>query len=329
MGCKPEVEVYAPERDTHIVWGVLDAQKDSQYVKITRTYQSETDPLANADTEDYSLANLNVVLEGNNKTYIAEMEEIQRDSGLFVQNHTLYRFDTQGADRLQGGKRYSLRITKPDDPDLLITAWTDIPTTPELIQPAEPQYSPDRDSYTLPMIDLDDDFAVRARNNSGEGYEARIYADYEQNGETKTVRWGPLPIAREPRGCEANVDRGYMCINIPGQAVGNTFYRDIDYGLGPIAHYDSMRSAHTLHELSDVARVEFTAVDYHLTRFMYANNSFGYGLNLLMDKRELSNVEGADAGIFGSINHTTRKVILDGCTKFKAGFIPVSPSNCE
>lgn len=328
LACSPEVEVYAPDRETHIVWGVLDAQSDSQYVKITRAYQSEGDALAYADEEDFSLADLQVSMEGNGITYQAELEEVQRQEGLFQQTHNVYRFDTQGANRILGGRRYTLNIKRPDDPTFLITAWTDVPSMPVLQQPSAPVYNSDLGFYTLPKIDFEDEYVTVAKNNSGEGFEARVYVDYQQGGERKRVQWGPLPVALEPKGCEANLDRGIMCIRIPGGVVGNVLKRDIDLDLGAVTHYDSSRTAPTIAELSDWARVEFTAVDSFLTRYLFVNNPFGFGVNLLMDKPELSNVEGADAGIFGSINHASRFVILDVCTKAKAGFV-TAPSFCE
>lgn len=329
MGCSPEVEVYAPDRDTHIVWCVLDAQKDSQYVKITRAYQSDGDALAYADEEDFSLTDLQVTLEGNGQTIEGELEDVQREPGIFQQTHTLYRFDTDGANRIVGGQRYFLRIRKPDDPTFLITSWTDVPSQPKMMQPAEPVYNSDLNFYTLPLIDFEDDYPTVSKDNTGEGFEARVYVDYLQNGEMKTIQWGPLPVAREPKGCEANIDRGVMCIRIPGLVVGNTLARDIDLDLGPVEHYDTARTATTLAELSKLARVEFTAVDCFLTRYLFVNNSFGFGLNLLIDKPELNNVTGADAGVFGSINKASRYIILDECTKYKAGFVPMKPSFCD
>ncbi len=329
IGCTPEVEVYAPDRETHIVWCILDAQKDSQYVKITRAFQSDGDGLAYADEEDFSLADLQVTLDGNGQTYEAELEVIQREPGLFQQTHTLYRFNTAGANRLEGGRRYFLSIRKPDNPDFLLTSWTDIPTQPQMIQPSQPVYNMDQGTYQLPLLDFEDEYVMFSKDNTGEGFEARVYVDYLQNGELKTVQWGPLPISTEPRGCEANLDRGLMCLKIPGGAIGNTLIRDIDPSLGPVFHYDTSRVATSIDALSDLARVEFTAVDCFLTRYLFVNNSFGFGLNLLLDKPELNNIVGADAGVFGSINRSTRFIVLDQCTKFRVGFTASAPSYCD
>lgn len=329
FGCEPEVEVYAPERPTFIVYGVLDVQADAQFIKLTQTFQSEGDALAYAADADLSLTDLKVTLEGNGTVYEGELAEIQRESGVFPSTHTLYKFNTSGANRIEGEKPYTLTIRDPDDTDFLISATTLVPGDVNLVQPAAPRFNPSLGVYFLPILDLKDDFTTLARSTLGYGFEVRVYIEYEQGGEVKALQYGPLPIQNEPKGCLAAVGRGEMCIKIPGESVGNFLNTSVDHSQGPIFHYDTVREAGNLSELSRLARMEVTAVDSFLTRYLQANNPFGFGLNLLIDKPELSNVTGADAGLFGSINYASHYFMLDECTKYVAGFIPAPPTFCN
>jgi len=329
FGCNPEFEVYAPERPTFIVYGVLDATKDVQFVKLTETFQSQGDALAYAETADLALKDMQVTIKGNGKLYEGELEEIQREEGLFPAVHTVYKFNTSGADKIVGEETYTLTIKDLEDSNLLITANTVVPGDVNMVEPAAPRYNSSLGVYFLPIIDLHDDYFARARSQKAYGFEVRFYVEVEQEGSKRTIQYGPLPIQNEPRGCSATVGRGEMCLKVPGGSVGNYLLGDISKIEGQAFHYDSVRTAMSLAELSKTTWVEITAVDSFLTRYLQVNNPFGFGLNLLIDKPELSNVFGADAGLFGSINHSFEYVKLDDCTKYKAGFLTTQPSHCE
>ena len=94
---------------------------------------------------------------------------------------------------------------------------------------------------------------------------------------------------------------------------------------------DQPRIAGAVADLPHSASIEVTAVDSFLTEFLFSNNPFGYGLNLLMDKPELTNISGEHIGVFGSINHSEQFVWLNSCTKYlsnlTSGQFP--PADCE
>lgn len=330
-GCNPEVEVYAPERELYAVYGVLNPRAESQYIRISKVFQTEGDAYVYAGANDLSAKGMHVTMKGDGKAWTASLVENvpKDDEGVFHPSHCIYRFDTKDADSLRGGYLYELEIRKPDEPDFLMRAWTLIPGVPDLTSPGGVIYSPLQEIYSYPTWDFDDESIIRFTHQGGKGFELRLHLDYFDGNEQKTARWGPTRIFLESKGCRANEERNEMCYEIKEGVVGLGLRTQLEQAQGPVGFYDTLRVSKSQDSLSQVVRFEVTAVDTFLTAMLHSNTSFGFGLNLLLDKPEITNISGGNVGIFGSINTTFRYINLGGCTKYSAGLSNYLPSNCN
>lgn len=327
--CKPEIEVYAPEREAYVVWGVLNPLEQEQFIKISKVFQVEGDALIYASQTDLGGEGFEVFLVGNGIHLEAEQIEIERDSsGIFTESHILYRFDTRGDEAIEGGMRYDLEIRKPEDPDFLITAYTEVPTAPELTNPSGHTYSIEDDIYLYPTLDFKNDYVVYFKSGSAKGFELRVWVDYEENGVSKSLRWGPTPIFTDNFRCGANAQRQELCYEIPAKTVPNSFRNTFINGTGIVLR-DSVRRSSDLDSLARVVRMEVTGIDSFLTSYLYSNTPFGFGLNLLMDKPEVSNISGNNVGLFGSIHPSHRYINLGNCAKYLAGLTSAPPPGCD
>lgn len=329
FSCQPKVEVYAPEQEIYAVWGVLNPVKEVQYIKIEKLFRTESDALLYPQNVDLSVTNLQVEIKGDGKVWLGELETLERDDGIFYGQHTLYKFNTSGSNRLVEGKEYELNIRKEEDPDFIITARTLIPGVAEIVQPYGPVYVLQTEHWSFPTVDFRDDYVTYFEAKWTKGAEARVWVDYEVDGIPKTTLWGPSRINLEPTGCNANQERNEFCILIPAKSVGRRLQSVFEAEVGGVSYHDSIRSSPDFNALSRTARFEITTVDSFLTTYLYTNIPFGFGLNLLMDKPDLTNLSGENIGVFGSINTSFHYVNLGVCTKYQAGLIPSAPSFCN
>lgn len=329
VGCRPEIDVLAPEKELYVIWGVLNPLEKEQFIKVSKVFQTDSDAVIYASENDLSAEGFEVVLKGNGKSLLAEEVVAEREGGgTFTDTHLLYKINTAGGDALSPGERYTLEIRKPDNNDFLISAYTDVPTSPYLRNPSPPIYSIEQYNYTMPTLDFTDDYVVYFRKGSGKGFELRVFVEYEEGGEIKTARWGPTPVFTQNRGCGANNQQGEMCYEIGERVVPNGL-RSTFSNLSQFTIDDSVNISPYLDSLSKAVRLEVTAVDTFLTAYLYANVPFGYGLNLLMDKPEISNISGDHIGVFGSIHPHHRYIRLGACAKYFAGILPSAPSFCD
>lgn len=328
FSCSTEVDIYAPEKELYVVYGILNAQSDVQYIKVGRVYQDREDPYGYAQVNDLSARNFVVSVEGGGKVYHADLVDgIQRGAGLFVPEGSAYRFFTSGDSALVEEERYTLRIRKPDDPDFEITAWTDVPSRPEVTSPGRPLRLRNY-NYTFPTIDFLEDYHVFFKPGSGRGFEVRLYLQFFDGPVEKEVIWGPTQIFLEPYRCAPASDE--FCYQIPKLTVPRNLASQLEQSVqDSLIFVDEPRLAATVSGLSRAVRMEVTAVDSFTTDFLRVNQSFGFGLNLLMDRPEITNVSGGNIGVFGAVNVHHRFFNLGTCTKYLAGLIPVAPSFCD
>lgn len=327
--CSPEVNVYAPERELYIVYGVLDPHKAVQYVTVTKVYQFEGDAYAFAAENDLTARGLQVSLRVDSTVQTATLVDLT-DSvpNLFAKTTGAYRFETVGANAIKPGHRYDLAIKKPDDPNFLITAYTEVPTQPQLTSPGPPIYSLQQGTFSFPTVEFSEDQAVYIDRGTGKGFELRVFVDYLANDGHHVARWGPTPVFKTPVRCPANTGRGEICYKISGGAVPNTLNNLFGRYADTVYVYDTLRVAKSLDSLNKTSWIEVTAVDSFLTSYLISSNPFGFGLNLLMDKKDYSNISGDHAGIFGSINTSSHYIFLGSCTRWLAGLRGRRPSGC-
>jgi hypothetical protein len=328
--CNPEVDVYAPERELYAVYGVLNPKSSFQLVSITKVFQSDGDASLYAATNDLTARGMDVSLKSDSNEIHAHLIEMPDSmNGQFPMTTGVYRFETTGPNAILPGQRYDLLITKAVDTSFSIRAHTVVPTAPILISPEGPYYSAATQTFTYPTIEFSEETGVTFRRGTGIGFEVRVYVKYWDGLAEKTARWGPIGIFLEPKRCHADLANGQMCRIIPKRSVTNalhsafaTYHPDTVYVL------DTVKVAHVLDQLSKKSWVEITSVDSALTYYLYANNPFGFGTNLLIDKQEYSNISGGNIGIFGSINTTFRYFFLGSCSRWLAGLRGVRPGGC-
>ena len=326
--CSTEIDVYAPAKETYYIVGVLDPERDTQYVSMTRVFQSDGDAYIYADTANLSARGWQVTLAGGGKTWEAFELEIPRDSGMFGGRRFAYTFLTDSTHRLQSEIRYDLTIRKPTDSTFVIRAYTIIPTEPILNSPSQPIYSAQSNTYLYPTFEFKDDVDMQFDLGTALGFEGRLWVRYLVDGLPDSVFWGPTRVRQKPFRCPASPSLNQMCIEFQGLSITNYIRAKIAQESGQVSFPDTTKFANNLEQLSRVARVEITAVDTFLTRFLIGNDPGNFGLNLLMDKLDYSNISEGHYGIFGSINRSSRWIFLGSCTKYLCGLATVSPNNC-
>ena len=142
--CSTDVDIYADYKDTAIVYGLIDAQADTNYVKITRAFCGTNDNPINAfeaalvyDSSNYP-GKLDVFIEElrssanptyqptGRRFYLDTITIHNKETGIFYAPHqklyyTTERFNTNSS----GGKyRYQLHVVKPDGN--IVTAETGV-----------------------------------------------------------------------------------------------------------------------------------------------------------------------------------------------------------
>lgn len=328
--CNPEVDVYAPERELYVVYGVLNPRASEQLVTVTKVFQSPGDATLYASNNDLTARGMNVTLRSDSAVLQATLVEMPDSlQGMFSRSTGVYRFQTSGADALIPGARYDLSITKPNDTAFQISAYTKIPTQPVFISPEGPYFSQAHQTFTYPTIDFSEETGVTFYRGTGIGFEVRIYVKFWDGQTERTAMWGPTGIFLEPRRCQANVANGQMCRIIPKSSVPNSLHSVFEeFHPDTVSVLDTVKVAHTIDALSKKSWIEITCVDSFLTYYLYANNPFGFGTNLLTDKPEFSNISGDNIGIFGSIHTAQRYFFLGECTRWLSGLRAFRPGGC-
>lgn len=329
LGCNPEIEVYAPEKELYIIYGVLNPDQNEQFVSITKIFQTESDALLYASENDLTARGLNVELRSDTNSWQAQLIDVPSEpSELFAKSTGVYRFETSGNQKLIAGNSYDLRITKPGVDTFLITSNTIIPIRPDLTSPGTPIYSQQLGVYTFPTMDFDEDQLIYFNMGGGYGFELRLMVAYKEGNENKLAQWGPTPVFTEPVRCISGTNRGVMCYEIAANTVPNTLKRYFSKAQDTIILDDTIRVAHSVNDLSRSIWMEVTALDTAMTAYLKSNNPFGYGLNLLQDRKEVDNISGANFGLFGSISTSRKYIFLGSCTRYLASIQAYRPSGC-
>lgn len=330
-GCHPTIDAFADPKEIYVVYGVLNPNAQSQIIKVEQVWQVNGDAEVFAAENDVTVSGLTIRLAGDGKIWEAvETADIPRDSGVFQANQRIYQFITKGDSALKPGQRYTLTIDRSDVPDFeTITSETQIPYPPRLTFPGNFVYNIHTYLYNYPSVDFTDEIIVYFRPSDALGYELRVWFNYLENGHTKLGKWGPTPLFFNSKGCGRSTGQGELCYKIPGGSVPHALRKTINQAAGTIDYVDEPQLSGSLQDLSKSCWLEVTAVDSFLSRYLYSNQPYGYGLNLLMDKPELSNISPPHIGIFGSFSTDLNYINLSACTKYQGGLLSVPPSFCN
>lgn len=100
--CETEVELLAPYEETPVIYGVLDYQSDTQFVRINRTFLGPGDPEQYAsikDSVEYPLAEVNATIYKLNQTGtvldsfpLQTIEIPLREEGIFYEENVLFYY---------------------------------------------------------------------------------------------------------------------------------------------------------------------------------------------------------------------------------------------
>lgn len=328
--CSTDFEVLAPEKEIIVVYGVLDAQNEEQFIKVSKVFQFEGDAYAFASMQDLSLNGLDVRLSNDSTTWIAEqVPQMPKEEGMFLPVQSIYRFHTEGNHALVPGETYTLEIRRSAGEDLMVTAHTRVPLAPEFIYPTGP-YHLANGTYVNPTLDFNQNLTINLRKGmTGTGYELRLLVDFLSDGTPKQARWGPTPVFTESVRCGESIST--LCYGIPKNQVLLDLRGDLLSAGGEIEYPEGVLQSNDPAALSRTCILEATAVDSFLTTYLRGAQSFGYGLNMLMDKPEYSNLSGPveAVGIFGSIHRSEVVLNLGICSQYLCGLKQgVPPNGC-
>lgn len=321
MACTETFEVNAPYQDIYAVYGVLDPHQDTQYVRISLAFQPEENAYDLAKTIDLSVRDLNVSLSGNGKNYSATFVDSipKQTEGDFLQSAGAYRFITSGADRLEAGTKYELKIARDDDSTFWLAAATRIPPQPFIISPTRYDW---QGEYCLPIVDVEDTVSVVFRKNDkpdnrSSHFEIRWLLRYEFEGENRELKTRPSsPFNRNIRCGQAG--NGNLCFSTGNGSVLEEWITSIptsSRGINP-----EVRCSQIPIELSRVAEIQLTALDSVLASYILANDP--RELNLNTYRAEFTNVRGSApaVGILGSISYDNEPFLLSTCAESRLGF---------
>lgn len=330
QACNPEVDVYEIQKELYVVYAVLNPDLDEQYVRITKLYQTGSDAIVYAAENDLTARGLNVVIQSDTMIWEAQLVEgPQANNPLFPKTTGVYRISTTGSKVMADGRNYELRITKPDDDAFLITSRANIPERPHFIVPSGPIYNFQTGRYTLPTIDFEKDQVFVLEMGGGYGFELRLMARYLDGNEEKIGQWGPTNVFSEPVNCVANMNQRKMCYRVTKRSFPTTLRKIFSTAQGAVVLDDSIKFATSVSALSQNVWVEVTAIDSFLSDYLNVNNPFGYGLDLLLDRKEITNISGGNLGVFGGISTFNRYFFLGDCTLYLVGLRPTQPLDCE
>jgi hypothetical protein len=114
-GCDNELEVYAPYKETPVIYCVLDGGVDTQYVRVAKTYQIEGESFAGARDSmlGYFNEELNVRIssEQTGLTTTLKPVRLQKDAGIFNIRNDAYKTTEPFA--LTPGQFYTVQVYIP------------------------------------------------------------------------------------------------------------------------------------------------------------------------------------------------------------------------
>ncbi len=331
--CSTDFEVLAPEKDIYVVYCVLNPQETVQYVRVSKVFSPAGDALQYAAENDVTVSGLQLQLKGGGKVYAAtEEKDIPRDEGIFSNVQTLYVFHTSGPDSLLPGGKYILEISgSGTEGEIFITAETEIPTVPVLIGLDGPLLMPDG-QYSFPVFAFEETNNINFERGSGHGFDIRIRLQYQRNGSDTIADYGPTTTFKRSRNCGNDSEKSReLCFELPACHVLNGLLARLHAVGGSRSYYSDPQKSKDPDQLNHSLHIEVTAADSFLTKYMYSSIPAGFGLNLLIDKKEYNNISGEHIGLFGSINSSKRWIYMSECSKYLAGLtVPVlPPSGCE
>ncbi|MEZ4773127.1 MAG: DUF4249 family protein [Bacteroidia bacterium] len=322
-GCSTEVDLNAPPKDIWVVYGVLNPLDSVQFIRVSSGYLPTENALDYARINDLSVKGLKVVLSGDGKVYEAvETDSVLKEpeDGIFYPFTTLYKIQTTGTGALTPGKRYDLKITKPDKAGFELSSYTEIPAnmTFQNINPVPG--GPGGSQRCLRRAPLEAEYKVEFSKGTGSAFEMRAFLRYQVDQVEKMAVYGPTQMFDENYRCTSSGGSS-MCYQFREKEILVYLYNELKPDPGKVFTYgvnDQTRCNDNAANLPDDFRLEVTAMDRFLANYRRANDPRFVDLNSV--RPEYSNITGpSDAeviGLFGSVNSASGNVRLSACAEY-------------
>ena len=295
FSCSEKIEINAPYEDIWVVYGVLNAQKDQQVVRISKAFQVEESAFDFASRTDLSVQSLEVQLTGNGKTWLAtEKDSIIKDTtqGDFFPFTSIYQFETRGENRLLPGESYQLTIRDPKNSTFQLSAYTQIPPRPTIIFPAITRHE---GKFCLQNLTIEDSVRVIFRKQDDKSltpasqFEIRIVLNYETNGLKQKIAFGPTRLFDESISC-SSTGRNSLCYLFRDGNILRSLQTQLNSRNNEAKFSPLPSCADAPVHLSKAMEVQVTAIDSFLAKYILANDPRYLNLNTV--RKEYSNITG-------------------------------------
>lgn len=222
--CDNEVDLNAEFKDTPVVFGLLDAGSDTNYIRVTRGFLKDGENAINLAQDPsllyYDSLNVNLTQVDNGSVFPLKRINIPKESGVFSKdNNRVYILESP----LVPGKDYKLNVEQPDGSVASATAKTLGFVQLDKPDPARPTLEVSFVNNNLNYQNYDFQFDV---TRSIAKFEAYLYFFYDEiDGATKTRKQVRMPIGSFTNSNLENIDG--QEINFPGQRFFQTIADDV------------------------------------------------------------------------------------------------------
>jgi hypothetical protein len=336
-GCSTDIKVNGPQKDIYVVYGVLDKTRTYQMIRIMKAFLIEGNAIDYSKSNDLSVKGLKVTLTSDEATpYVYEAQQIDTllknpQDGLFYSTTTAYKFYTGSNNKpyLKDGRKYTLKITDPNNPSLEITAYTYIPQKPTIISPqvnigAGQTKCVNHIQLWLPFevtFKRHPTGSASTKVGAGYGFELRAYFEYYKNGIAKRDTFlEPYFVFDDPTGLSVprcNFDASSGCYSYEAKSLLRNMKTKMNDDNAVYTYKDAPDCSPSVDSLATPLQFEVTAIDTFLTKYMLVNDPKYTDFNSV--KAEYTNLKGTKDvyGIFGSINKDIfTKNVLDECSMY-------------
>jgi len=195
--CETDFDVNAEWEETTVLYGLLDASKDTQYIKINKAYLGEGDAMMMAEYSDSINFNPNdlevklhkIQFDDTLISIILDTTLIDKEDGLFaVDNNIIYRAITDTIPNfLSDNYRYALTIKNKK-------SGNKVSSNTEVISDA-PYFIPSNYALGLYNKNMEDSLKFLSKTvewddiNNGVIYQLDIIFNYTENNVLKSLVW--------------------------------------------------------------------------------------------------------------------------------------------
>lgn len=303
-GCRTDVDLIAPEaREKVVVYGILHADADTQYIRIGRLFVTREDAAAYAARNDLNVA-AQVSLTDGQHTWQAIPETVVKvPDKPFFPIQVVYKIPMRPIPRI----RYTLIVKVPDNPALDVKAETTVPSPPFIARPESTIFlAGSLPAY--PVVDLTKRYVIQFFPQAdlslppiAPGFELSFSFTYGEVRGNDTL-WHTLNIGPRRFALSGGGAQSYI---LQEKELLSTAYINLSPFTYPYV-YDNSR-------LSRAWSIQLSALDTALYDYLRINDPANTDFTTV--KPEYTNVENG-LGIFGSVATARRYFRIDSCSEY-------------